>query len=356
LGLLASISKHQLKFKQAAKTSRGAYTHRTIYLLKIHNANNPSIVGTGECAPLQGLSIDDVEDYEIQLYKLVKQINNNKADNFNFSKFPSIKFGLETALLDLKNRGKKIIFQNLYAIGRMGLPINGLIWMNDFEKMKTEAQEKIEKGFECIKIKVGAIDFKKECQLLEFIRKQNGGENLILRLDANGAFKPKEALKKIETLSEFNIHSIEQPIKTKQWDLMAELCLNSPIPIALDEELIGIHEESDMIQLLDHIKPKYLVFKPNLLGGFVQTDLWIKHAEERKIAWWLTSALESNIGLNAIAQYAANFSHQLHSGLGTGQLYTSNFTPFTNIKHGYLWRDLGNVSSDNLQAPTQPKL
>lgn len=308
------------------------------------------MVGVGECAPLAGLSIDDRPDYEHELRKLVKQINNNKADDFNFSEFPSIKFGLETALLDLKNGGRKIIFQNLYAIGRMGIPINGLIWMDNIEAMKEEAIEKIKRGFECIKLKIGALDFEKELQLLAFIREQKGGEKLILRVDANGAFKNSEAKDKLNELKPFNLHSIEQPIKRGQWENMRELCALSPVPIALDEDLIGIHEEDEIERILNSIRPQYLVLKPNLLGGFVQSDIWIKHAEKNKIGWWLTSALESNIGLNAIAQYAANHGVKTHSGLGTGQLYTANFTPYTHIRDGYLWRDMGSVVTDNVSA------
>ena len=353
MGLIASISKYSLKFKKPATTSRGNYKERTIYLLSIHNAVNPSMVGIGECAPLSGLSIDDRSDYEEKLGDLVKQINQNKADDFPFHEFPSIKFGLETALLDLKNGGRKIIFQNFYAIGRQGIPINGLIWMDNLEEMKEEVLEKIAKGFDCIKIKIGALEFEKELELLQFIRAQKGGEQLILRVDANGAFKPKEALAKLEALRAFNLHSIEQPIKAKQLTEMTELCQLSPVPIALDEELIGIHKEADMLQLLETLKPQYLVLKPNLLGGFVQTDLWIKVAEKLNIDWWITSALESNIGLNAIAQYAAGFPKAKHSGLGTGQLYKDNFMPYTRIDNGFLWRDIGNKTSDTLSAPEQ---
>lgn len=351
MGLIAAISKHTLEFKKPATTSRGFYTERQVYLLSIHNAVNPNVVGVGECAPLKGLSIDDRPDYEAELRKLVMQINNGKADDFNFNAFPSIKFGLETALLDLKNNGKKIIFQNLYAIGKMGIPINGLIWMDNIEAMKEEAIEKIAKGFDCIKLKIGALDFEKECELLAFIRQQPGGDKLIIRVDANGAFKAGDAMEKLNELKRFNLHSIEQPVKAGQWDLMKELCIHSPVPVALDEELIGTFQETDMERMLDFIQPQYIVIKPNLIGGFVQSDFWIKQADKRKIAWWITSALESNIGLNAIAQYAAGMTNKIHSGLGTGQLYSSNFTPYTHIKNGYLWRDIGNEISDTLTEP-----
>lgn len=353
MGLKASITKHTLHFKKPAGTSRGVYTDRDIWLLSIHNTLNPDVQGTGECAPLAGLSIDDLPDYEARLQQLVKQINKNKADDFPFRAYPSIKFGLETALLDLKNGGRKIIFQNFYAIGRQGIPINGLIWMDNLDAMKEEALEKLRKGFDCIKVKIGALKFDKELELLEFIRSQKGGSKTILRLDANGAFKPGEALEKLNELKQFNIHSIEQPIKKGQRDALKALCAESPIPVALDEELIGLHDEKDIETLLTDIQPQYLVFKPNLLGGFVQTDLWIKMAAKHKIGWWITSALESNIGLNAIAQYAASFPNALHSGLGTGQLYTGNFVPFTRIDKGYLWRDMGSNATDLLNSPTE---
>ncbi len=350
MGLVASISKHVLTFKKPATTSRGSYTDRTIYLLSIHNSINPSVTGLGECAPLKGLSIDDVPDYEVQLNRLIKQINRNKADDFDFNMFPSIKFGLETALLDLKNGGRRIIYQNFYAIGRQGLPINGLVWMDSIEAMKEEALKQIAKGFECIKVKIGALDFEEECRMLAFIR-EKGGDKLILRLDANGGFAAGNAMNQLKELKYFYPHSIEQPIQAGQAELMAELCAKTPVPIALDEELIGIADESGMNKLLTAIKPQFLVFKPNLLGGFVQTDLWIKQAQKHNAGWWITSALESNIGLNAIAQYTASFQPVIHSGLGTGQLYTSNFMPYTRIEHGYLWRDMGNVATDHMASP-----
>lgn len=352
MGLQAKISEQTLIFKKPATTSRGSYSERRIFYLTIWNSNNPLVRGVGECAPLKGLSIDDVPEYESILHKLVVQINKNKAtEDFDFDSFPSIKFGLETALLDLKFGGKKIIYQNFYAIGRQGLPINGLIWMDTLDAMKTEALDKIEKGFDCIKVKIGALRFEDDCELLDFIRKQKKGKELIIRVDANGAFQPDEALDKLKALKHFNIHSIEQPIRKGQLEAMSALCSKSPIPIALDEELIGYREESEFERLLSKIKPKFIVLKPNLVGGFVQCEKWIKVAESLKIQWWITSALESNIGLNAIAQYTANFSSKIHQGLGTGNLYINNVPPYTKIEKGYLWRDMGNEVSDNIVSP-----
>ncbi len=352
MGLQASIDKQILKFRKPATTSRGALMERTIYLLTIWNSANPQTKGVGECAPLKGLSIDDVPEYETVLKKLVNQINKNKAtEDFDFDHFPSIKFGLETALLDLKYGGKKIIYQNFYAIGRQGLPINGLVWMDNIEAMKQEVIDKMAKGFECIKIKIGALDFKEECGLLKFIREQKNGDKLILRVDANGAFTAAEAMNKLDALREFNLHSIEQPIKKGQFEAMAQLCAHSPVPIALDEELIGYTSEEEFKILLSKIKPQFIVLKPNLVGGFVQCEKWIKVAEELGIQWWITSALEGNIGLNAIAQYTANFNPKVHQGLGTGHLYINNMPPYTNIDKGYLWRDMGNEVSDDLVSP-----
>ena len=352
MGLQAKIQKHTLVFKKAATTSRGEYKERIIYLLEIWNAVNPEIIGTGECAPLAGLSIDDVPEYESVLQTLVKQINNNKStDSIDFNAFPSIKFGLETALLDLKFGGNKIIFQNFYAIGKQGVPINGLIWMNEIDKMRDELIQKIAQGFECIKIKIGSLDFDEECKLLDFVRQQKGGEKLILRTDANGAFTNDDALRKLKELRRYNLHSIEQPIKKGNTDFMAELVAKSPVSIALDEELIGTFNEKDIFNLLKNINPAFIVLKPNLLGGFIQTDTWIKTAQELNIGYWITSALESNIGLNAIAQYTANLNIGGYQGLGTGHLYVNNFKPNTSIKHGYIWCDMGNEVSDNSEYP-----
>ena len=346
MGLKALIEKHYLAFKKPATTSRGAYHGRDIYLLKIYNEQNPEIFGIGECAPLKGLSIDDTDNYHKALNDLVDQININRSDNFPFQEFPSIQFGIETALLDLKHGGKRIVFPNFYAIGKQGIPINGLIWMDSIDQMKLEADEKIKKGFNCLKFKIGALDFTQELELIKSIRSSYSEKELSIRLDANGAFKPEEALEKLKALSEFDIHSIEQPIASKQTDFLKPLIQKSPIPIALDEELIGIQSPEAIQNLLSDLKAPYIVLKPNLLGGFKQCDTWIKMAKASGNQWWITSALESNIGLNAIAQYAANFNNPLHSGLGTGHLYKNNFMPYTRIKAGYLWRDMGQSQSD----------
>ncbi len=345
--LQASIETTILKFKKPATTSRGAILQREINILKILNTSYPQIIGYGECAPLKGLSIDDVPNYKDVLLKLVEDINNGKhSKTINLDKFPSIKFGLETALLDLKNGGKRILYNSFYAIGKQGIPINGLVWMDTFEEMKKEVVSKLEQGFTCIKIKIGAIKFEEECALLQFIRNHPIGKDITLRLDANGAFTKDNVWQRLDALNKFNIHSIEQPIKANQIDLLKEVCKKSPIPIALDEELIGIMNEEKMEALLSTVKPHFIVLKPNLLGGINQCEKWISLAKKYNVKWWLTSALESNIGLNAIAQYAATLQTHIPQGLGTGHLYQTNFMPFTHIKSGYLWRDMGNNNSD----------
>ncbi len=344
MSLKAHLSKHVLKFKTPVKTSRGEYNDRIIYFLNLYNPSLPEIIGVGECAPLKGLSIDDVENYEEILNQLIIDINENDNKlNLDFSKYPSIKFGLETALLDLKNGGKKIIFKNFYSIGKQGISINGLIWMNSFETMLEEIKQKLKMGFTCLKLKIGSLDFDQEVKLIEYIHQNS---NVDIRLDANGAFKHDDVFEKLNILKSFRIHSIEQPVKAKQWDLMKDVINKSPLSIALDEELIGLNTEVEINLLFKELKPQFIVLKPNLLGGFIQTEKWIAAAEKNKINWWLTSALESNIGLNAISQFAANNQNKLPQGLGTGHLYTNNVMPFTLIKEGCLWRNMGGVASD----------
>jgi len=341
----AGYHKHELQFIKPARTSRGEMqTHTAWYISLTHRATGKKT--TGEAAPLVGLSIDDRPDFEQQLAQYCTWISES-ADprELDFSAFPSIGFAIECALLQQRHKEEHMLFDTGFTKGK-GIPINGLVWMDKIDQMREEALKLIERGFECIKLKIGALDFEEECKLLAFIREQKGGDKLILRVDANGGFRNDEALYQLNELKHFNLHSIEQPIKKGQQDLMAELCAKSPVPIALDEELIGVHAEADMQKLLSGIKPQFIVLKPNLVGGFVQSDLWVKHAQKNRIGWWITSALESNIGLNAIAQYAAGFQSILHSGLGTGQLYESNFQPYIRVEKGYLWRDMGTVSSD----------
>lgn len=330
--LNASITKKKFHFNFTARTSRGRMNDRTSWFIKIWDEANPEAFGIGECAPLPGLSIDDKPEYEQVLRDTIEKIKSlniktksviEDAVAFVPAGFPSILFGVETALLDLKNGGKRIIFNNSF-IQSKPISINGLVWMGDLDLMLQQASIKIDDGFRCIKIKVGGLNFEKECDIIQYIRKKYFRENIEIRLDANGAFKPDEALFKLYDLAKFKIHSIEQPIKPGL-PLMEELCRKSPIPIVLDEELIGVDSVSEMNGLLSRIKPQYIIIKPSLHGGIQASKNWIATADLLGIGWWMTSALESNIGLNAICQFTANYATVLPQGLGTGTLYDDNF-------------------------------
>ncbi len=339
-GLRAFFIPYNLHFKKPGGTSRGILYDRHLWLLVIYQENVPDVKGIGECAPLKGLSIDDRVDFEIKLREVCNDISNTQfwLDE-GLTEFPSIKFGLETALLDLSNQGKRILFPSPFTQGKEGIHTNGLIWMNDFEKMLLQVEEKLSAGFRCIKMKIGAIDFEKEMELLRFIRKSFPEKEVGIRVDANGAFSPEEALQKLERLSKFKLHSIEQPIRQGQKEAMKMLCKKSPVPIALDEELIGIFSKEEKRNLLAEIQPQYIILKPTLVGGFQESREWIQCAEELKTGWWITSALESNIGLNAIAQWTYSLNSKLPQGLGTGQLFTNNFESPLKMNGEYLFFD-----------------
>lgn len=288
----------------------------------------------------EGISLDDL--WPNMLQKLQEEhIPQTEQEAFHTAKrvaegIPSIQFALETAMLDWLGGGKKILYKNKFSKGKTCIPINGLIWMADKITMKARIDEKLAQGFTCLKLKIGAIDFKEELSLLEYIRKHYSENDLTIRVDANGAFKPEEAMLKLEQLSKWGLHSIEQPIKKGQYREMALLCSQSPIPVALDEELIGNLTREKKQGLLDQVRPPYIILKPSLLGGLASTEEWITLAEERGIGWWITSALESNIGLNAIAQFTAQYAPLIPQGLGTGQLYTNNIASPLAVKKGYL--------------------
>ena len=343
-----TYKKHILQFKFDAGTSRGILKTKTTYFVFFEDEKG--IIGVGECGPLKGLSIDDSDDFEAQLKKIgIKIANlprpNSQEEIFDIvatlisDNFPAIQFGIETALLDLLLGGRKEIFENDFSKSKIGLPINGLIWMGDKEFMLRQIEEKLEQGYSCIKLKIGAIDFETECKLLAYIRSKYSKEEITLRVDANGAFLPEEAEKKIQILFQYDIHSIEQPIIQGQIDAMTALCARSPIPIALDEELIGIFTKKKKIQLLEQIKPQYIILKPTLLGGFAKTAEWIDIAESLNIDWWITSALESNIGLNAVSQFTASYDIAMPQGLGTGQLYSNNISSPLTIRKGFIYYD-----------------
>lgn len=332
--LTYSYFKHTLNFAFDAKTSRGKIAEHNCYVIKINNGLNN---GYGEASPLKGLSIDDTDNFEMLLSNVVDNLNQGiSIKELDLDKLPSVNFAFETALSDLKNGGKHAVYNHKNTF--RPIPINGLVWMNETEEMYKQALLKIEEGYNCIKIKIGALDFDDECRLLERIRKQFNAFKITLRLDANGAFDRNDALAQLKDLKRFDIHSIEQPIAPKQEDILQELIAKSPIHIALDEELIGL-SITEINRLVQTVKPKYLILKPTLIGGLAKADEVIKICNKYNIGWWATSALESNIGLNAIAQWVNKYNNKLPQGLGTGKLYTNNFNSPLTIKNGYLHWD-----------------
>lgn len=340
------VKKHILQFTFRAGTSRGSFTEKPTWFIE---ASTPDLDyrGIGEASPLKGLSIDFSENFETELHGILNILE--EAD-FAVSpdeiliqvaelipaQLPSIRFGVETALFDLVSGGKKKIFTGPFYKGKYRIPINGLIWMGDEAFMQKQIKEKLAAGFSTIKMKIGAIDFETEFNLLESIRERYSEEEITLRVDANGAFQAMNAEEVLTRLASLQIHSIEQPIAKGQRDLMKELAASEILPIALDEELIGVTESMEKLALLDHIKPQFIILKPSLLGGIAQTIDWINIAESLNIGWWMTSMLESNIGLNAIAQLTAQFKPELPQGLGTGQLYHNNIDSPLEIRSGEL--------------------
>ena len=329
-----------LHFKQPAGTSRGVYTTRKIWLVHLSDGQR---TGVGECAPLPDLSCDALSDaqYEAILNRYCDELcQKGEIDYDALRDYPSMLFGLETALLNLQNGDR--LFDTAFSRGEVGIPINGLVWMGNHDEMLHRMEEKLEKGFRCVKLKIGAIDFGQEVDLIKRIRSRFSFHEVELRLDANGAFPYDEALYKLELLSQYNIHSIEQPIKQGQWAYMAELCRESPLPIALDEELIGVNDPEMKRHMLNMIKPRYIILKPSLHGGMMGCREWIDIAHDMGIGSWITSALESNIGLNAIAQFASSVYGDditMPQGLGTGQLFTDNIDMGLDIRGDKLFLD-----------------
>ncbi len=332
------IEPRLLHFKQPAGTSRGVYLTRKIWYLHLSSPDCPGREGVGECAPLPQLSCDDLPDYEQILRRVCDDFEQRGGviDYDALRDYPSMLFGLETALRHFEV-GDTALWDTPFSQGLAGIPINGLIWMGTYEEMYARIEEKIAAGFRCIKLKIGAIDFEKELSLLRFIRNHFPKEKIELRVDANGAFSPDDALRKLQLLSELDLHSIEQPIRAGQWDAMARLTAESPLPIALDEELIGCNTLEGKRRLLEHIRPQYIILKPSLHGGIRGAEEWIAQAERLGIGWWITSALESNIGLNAIAQWCATLSNPMPQGLGTGALFTDNTPMPLHISGDCLW-------------------
>lgn len=327
-----------LHFKQPAGTSRGVYTTRKVWYLHLTSPDYPGRVGIGECAPLPALSCDDCPDYEKILAKACRQFEEcgGEPDVNSLRDYPSILFGLETAVRHFRT-GSWALYDTAFSQGQVGIPINGLIWMGDFDKMLSRIEEKMTAGFRCIKLKIGAINFEEELALLRHIRTHFSAKEIELRVDANGAFSPSDVMEKLKRLSELDLHSIEQPIRAGQWEELARLVSQSPLPIALDEELIGYNTWEEKQRLLSAIRPQYIIIKPSLHGGLAGGEEWIAEAEKLNIGWWITSALESNIGLNAIAQWCATFQNPLPQGLGTGLLFTDNVEMPLEIRKDCLW-------------------
>lgn len=330
----ASYKKYVLNFKNPSGTSRGILRTKETWFLVLEQKGK---VGYGETGLFRGLSIDDVPNYEEKLSWVCKNINLGvKKLLIETVCFPSIQFSLEQAFLSLKSNNPFELFPSKFTKSNASIPINGLIWMGDKSFMKSQILEKLKAGFSCIKMKIGAINFDTEVSLLKYIRKEFSASDVELRVDANGAFSPNEALDKLQVLSALNLHSIEQPISQGQIKEMAELCLKSPLPIALDEELIGVFSSVKKREIIKTIKPHYIILKPSLVGGFSGTKEWIDVAEENNVEWWITSALESNIGLNAIAQFTYILNSKLPQGLGTGSLFNNNFSSPLEVNKGSL--------------------
>lgn len=332
----ATFQKYTLQFKRPAGTSRGVLTEKPTWLLTIEKDGHR---GVGECSQLPGLSIDDMADYErAKLLWVCQHITLGKEALWEqLGSYPSIQFGVEQAFLSLEAQEKDILFPSAFTQGKEAIPINGLVWMGDKMFMQQQIKEKLAQGFRCIKMKIGAIDFATEYQLLKNIRLEYTPTDVELRVDANGAFSPLEALEKLQRLSDLQIHSIEQPIRAGQYEVMARLCETSPLPIALDEELIGIACPERKKEILQWIKPAYIILKPSLIGGYRGSEEWITLAEKEGIGWWVTSALEGNVGLSAIAQWTYTLGNSLPQGLGTGSLYINNFPTPLEVKKGALW-------------------
>jgi o-succinylbenzoate synthase len=334
------IEKKILHFKQPAGTSRGVYLTRTMWLIHLSDGDKQ---GVGECAPLPDLSCDAMTDeaYTAKLHQFCEALCQSGTIDYEAMRpYPSMLFGLETAWLNLQHGD--LLFDTPFSRGEVGIPINGLVWMGNYDEMLQRMEEKLAKGFRCVKLKIGAIDFDQELDLVKRIRERFSFHEVQLRLDANGAFPFEDALYKLELLSQYAIHSIEQPIKAQQWGFMAQLCRESPLPIALDEELIGVNDPEMKHHMLSTIKPAYIVLKPSLHGGMQGCREWIAAADDLGIGHWITSALESNVGLNAIAQFTSDVYRSvpmlMPQGLGTGQLFTDNIPMSLEIRGDQLWK------------------
>lgn len=335
----AQYSKHILEFINPAGTSRGVLRTKESYFIRVVD-DSGLVIAIGECGILRGLSYDDKPEYERILEKSVSKFNNGDSIDLvklDLIEYPSLRFAWEQVEKGLSNQNLYMHFENDFYSGKKGIEINGLIWMGDYQSMSQQIEAKIEMGFSCLKLKIGAIQFEEEIDLIRKIRNRFSKDDLEIRLDANGAFASENALDFLQQLSQSDIHSVEQPIKPGNWSSMSSICANSSIPIALDEELIGIHSPEVRSEMVNTIRPQYLIFKPSFLGGFEATNEWIELCDSLKIDYWITSALESNIGLNAIAQYAYEKNISIPQGLGTGSLYSNNITSPLEIRGSSIW-------------------
>ncbi|MFN2396068.1 MAG: o-succinylbenzoate synthase [Bacteroidales bacterium] len=333
----AQVSRINLQFITPGQTSRGIlYSKPSWYFILEQNGYS----GIGECSVIPGLNPEYKDGYEQKVFEIAKKINSGVVQSLDdLDEFPSIRFGLETALLELQHESQGILFPSAFTKGEKGIPINGLIWMGSKQEMQSRIREKLDQGFRVLKLKVGALDFEEEISLLRNIREQFQLSDLEIRLDANGAFSVEDAPEKLKQLSEFQIHSIEQPIIAGQWEAMAKICNKSPLPVALDEELIGINNLSIKEKLLNTIKPQYIILKPSLIGGLQKSKEWIDIAAAKNIGWWATSTLESNVGLNAIAQWVFTLKPQMVQGLGTGQVFSNNINSPLKLEGPELYYD-----------------
>ncbi len=335
--LKSSLYPHRLIFKQPGGTSRGVLTSKMSWYLQVWDDSNPEIKGLGECSVLPGLSPDDRFGLEDKLTWCCQNIDSIVCSFHElFKEWPAIRFAVEMALIDLQNGGKQMLFPSDFTRGISPVPINGLIWMGQIDEMSRRIEEKLAEGFHCLKLKIGASNFNDEYELLKTLRNRFSLKELELRVDANGAFSVLQAPEILDKLACLDIHSIEQPIKAGQWDAMAHLCESAPLAIALDEELIGLHDESIRKEMMELIKPQYIILKPSLNGGFLSSQNWIDLARKVNSGWWVTSALESNIGLNAIAQWTAILNNEQPQGLGTGQVFSNNIASPLEVADGLL--------------------
>lgn len=332
-----AFAPYLLNFKEPGGTSRGVMTEKPTFLIKIYDENDPAHFGIGEAGVFPGLSPEADGRYVYKLMELLANIAIGRPTDL--SRHPSIQAGLEQAIRDFTGGCSGVYFPTPFTRGEDGIPINGLVWMGDFDTMMKRVEQKINDGFHCLKLKIGAIDWKNELEMIRIIRKDYDRSKLTIRVDANGGFTPEEAPEKLRALADLDVHSIEQPIKAGNMEAMAALCRESPIPIALDEELIGKFTHEQKCELIEKIKPAYIILKPSLIGGFSGASEWISLAGKAGIGWWVTSALESNVGLNAIAQWTASLGVKIPQGLGTGGVFTNNFKTPLHLDNEYLRYD-----------------